>query len=240
VSQGKVLTLALDRGVAEVKLGEKDRRIVTAFDQAKADALLAAAGDAGRAIVGRPVTMVVIFSVGDFKSATNAVRSDDPTAKPVEIKRDDCLPSSSVDGLFKNPFASLAASSGAPLNIDNALITPVPSVQNGWLTAGLIYVFCAFYAVGPGVCVWLALSELMPTRIRSNGMSIALVLNQTVSMINAAIFLPTVGKYGYSTMFFAFAACTVIYLITAVFFLPETKGKTLEEIEEHFEGRKKI
>jgi phage shock protein PspC (stress-responsive transcriptional regulator) len=113
-------------------------------------------------------------------------------------------------------------------------------VQNGWLTAILLYIYMAFFAVGPGVCVWLALSELMPTRIRSNGMSIALVLNQTVSMINAAIFLPTVGKYGYSTMFFAFAGCTVIYFITAAFFLPETKGKTLEEIEEHFEGRKKI
>ena len=41
-----------------------------------------------------------------------------------------------------------------------------------------IYVFMAFFAVGPGVCVWLALSELMPTRIRSNGMSIALLINQ--------------------------------------------------------------
>ena len=96
----------------------------------------------------------------------------------------------------------------------------------------------AFFAVGPGVCVWLALSELMPTRIRSNGMSIALLINQAVSTTIAAIFLPTVGKYGYSTMFFVFAGCTVIYFITAAFFLPETKGKTLEEIEEHFEGAK--
>jgi uncharacterized membrane protein YobD (UPF0266 family) len=40
-------------------------------------------------------------------------------------------------------------------------------------------------------------------------------------------------------MFFAFAACTVIYVITAAVFLPETKGKTLEEIEAHFEGTKK-
>ena len=49
---------------------------------------------------------------------------------------------------------------------------------------------------GPAVCVWLALSELMPTRIRSNGMSIALLLNQAVSTGIAAVFLPTVGRYG--------------------------------------------
>ena len=78
----------------------------------------------------------------------------------------------------------------------------------------------------------------MPTRIRSNGMSIALLINQAVSTTIAAIFLPTVGKYGYATMFFAFAAATVIYFVTATFFLPETKGKTLEEIEEHFSGHK--
>src|ERR1035438_5255461 len=42
--------------------------------------------------------------------------------------------------------------------------------------------------------------------------------------------------FGYSTMFFLFAGFTVVYFITAAFFLPETKGKTLEEIEQHFEG----
>jgi len=95
----------------------------------------------------------------------------------------------------------------------------------------------AFFAVGPGVCVWLALSELMPTRIRSNGMSIALVGNQLVSTVLAAIFLPFVSRHGYSSMFFLFAGFTVIYFVVAAFFLPETKGKTLEEIEAHFESR---
>jgi MFS family permease len=94
----------------------------------------------------------------------------------------------------------------------------------------------SFYAVGPGVGVWLALSELMPTRIRSNGMSIALVINQLVSTTLAGIFLPVVSKHGYSFMFFLFAGFTVIYFVVVTFFLPETKGKTLEEIEQYFEG----
>jgi predicted outer membrane lipoprotein len=213
-----------------------DDSLKVTFDQSQADALLAGAGETGKAIAGKPSTLIVIYSFGDFVSATSPVRSD-ARIKPLEIKRDGSLPSSKVDAFFKNPFADLAASRTAPLKIENALITPVPSVRNGWLTAICIFSFMAFFAVGPGVCVWLALSELMPTRIRSNGMSIALLINQAVSTTIAAIFLPTVGKYGYGTMFFAFAAATVIYFVTATFFLPETKGKTLEEIEEHFSGQ---
>jgi SP family myo-inositol transporter-like MFS transporter 13 len=140
-----------------------------------------------------------------------------------------------VEAFFKNPFANLDAARTAPLKIERAYIGQVPDARHGWLVAAGLYAFMAFYAIGPGVCVWLALSELMPTRIRSNGMSIALVINQLVSTTLAAIFLPVVSKYGYSTMFFLFAGFTVIYLVTVTFFLPETKGKTLEEIEAYFE-----
>jgi hypothetical protein len=217
----------------------RDQDLRLRFDRAQADQLLAAAGPGGKAIRGQPATMSVIYSFGDYVAATNVVRSDDETAKPIEIKREDSLPGNSVDAFFKNPLGSLAAAQTAPLKIENALITPVPSTRSGWLTAVFIFCFMAFFAVGPGVCVWLALSELMPTRIRSNGMSIALLINQAVSTSIAAIFLPTVGRYGYGVMFFAFAAATVIYFVTATFFLPETKGKTLEEIEEHFSGHEK-
>jgi SP family myo-inositol transporter-like MFS transporter 13 len=214
-----------------------DQTLTLPFDQRATDTLLAASGGADDTIGGRPESLVVIYSYGDFRSATGVVRSNDAGAGPLEIKRD--LPGSKVEAFFQNPFADLAAAQTAPLKIENALITPVPSQKNGWLVAITLYLFMGFFAVGPGVCVWLALSELMPTRIRSNGMSIALLINQAVSTTIAAIFLPTVGKHGYATMFFAFAGCTVIYFITAAFFLPETKGKTLEEIEEHFEGRRR-
>ena len=41
-------------------------------------------------------------------------------------------------------------------------------------------------------------------------------------------------------VFFCLAGFTVIYFIAAAFFLPETKGRTLEEIEAYFAGRKKL
>ena len=214
-----------------------DQRLSLPFDRASAARLLGSAGDTGRAIAERPATLIVIYSYGDFRAATSVVRSDDAAAAPVSVSRDGCVPPNRVVAFFSNPFADLEKARTAPLRIENALVTPVPSERNGWLTALFTFSFMAFFASGPGVCVWLALSELMPTRIRSNGMSIALLVNQAVSTGIAATFLPTVGRYGYSTVFFAFAACTVVYFVTAAFFLPETKGRTLEEIEELFARR---
>ena len=216
-----------------------DQKITLTYDQKLAETLLNAGGNAAQQIESRPTSLVVIYSYGDFHAATKAARSDDTAATPIEITREGCVPANKVVAFFSNPFGDLDAARQAPLRIDNALITPLPSQRSGWKVAITLFIFMAFYAVGPGVCVWLALSELMPTRIRSNGMSIALLLNQAVSTGIAAVFLPTVGKYGYSTMFWGFAACTVIYFITAAFFLPETKGRTLEEIEAHFEGTAK-
>lgn len=228
--------LRVDSRTAVQAMVKEDQKLTLTYGRGGADALLAAAGEAGQALSNRTTSLIVIYSCGDFRAATKVVRSDDAAAKPIEITRESCLPANKVVAFFSNPFSSLDASRQAPLTIDNALISPVPSTDNGWMVAITLFIFMAFYAVGPGVCVWLALSELMPTRIRSNGMSIALLINQAVATGIAATFLPTVGKYGYSTMFFGFAACTVIYFVTAAFFLPETKGKTLEEIEAHFEG----
>jgi MFS family permease len=233
-------SLRVDSHAAVQSLVTADQKLVLNYNEETENTLLAATGDAGPgkfiAVSHRPTSLVVIYSCGDFRAATKVARSDDTAAKPIEITRESCLPANRVVAFFSNPFSNLEASRQSPLRIDNALISPVPTTRNGWMVAITLFVFMAFFAIGPGVCVWLALSELMPTRIRSNGMSIALLINQAVSTGIAATFLPTVGKYGYSTMFFGFAGCTVIYFITAAFFLPETKGKTLEEIEAHFEG----
>jgi len=124
----------------------------------------------------------------------------------------------------------------APLTINRAKWGPIPTPTTGWTITALLCLFVSFFAIGPGVCVWLALTELMPTRIRSMGMGIAMVLNNGVQFSIALVFLPITGQYGFSAMFFFWAGCTVIYFITAAFFMPETKGKTLEEIEDYFAG----
>jgi MFS family permease len=228
--------LRVDARDAVQVMVDAEQKVALRYDENAASALLAKSGDAGREIAGQPTSLVVIYSYGDFRAASKVARSDDPSGQPIEITRASCVPANRVVAFFSNPFSDLAGARKAPLRIDEALMTPVPSAHNGWLVAVSLFFFMAFFAIGPGVCVWLALSELMPTRIRSNGMSIALLMNQAVSTGIAAAFLPTVGKYGYSTMFFGFAACTVVYFVTAAVFLPETKGKTLEEIEAHFEG----
>lgn len=172
----------------------------------------------GPAPEGRPMALTVLYSYG-AGSRIATVLSNDP------------------DPVLK--IEPPTAGSTAPLTIQRAMYGPVPGPSTGWLVALCMGLFIASYAAGPGVVVWLVLSELMPTRIRSTGMGIALLLNQGISTGIAAVFLPVVGNWGYSAMFFFWAACTGLYFLTAAFLIPETRGKTLEEIEMHFAGARR-
>jgi len=132
-------------------------------------------------------------------------------------------------------FLLLAGSGGIciALVLAGALFlgAPAPSERHGWLVAACLAGFMASFAVGPGVCAWLALSELMPARIRSNGMSVALLVNQLVSTAIAAAYLPMVARYGDAAMFFSWAGCAALYFLIVLRFLPETRGLSLEQIE---------
>jgi SP family myo-inositol transporter-like MFS transporter 13 len=166
----------------------------------------------GPPLNGRPMALTVLYSYGNGNRIAT-VLSDSPVLR---IEPD-------------------AQDVNRPLVIRRAFYGPVPLKTTGWLIAICLALFVAFFAVGPGVVGWLVLSELMPMRIRSIGMGIGLLLNQGVSTLIAAVFLPVVGNHGYYWMFFLWAGFTAIYFLAATFFLPETKGKTLEEIEMLFE-----
>ena len=157
--------------------------------------------------LSEPKAVTVIFNVGEGDHSETILSSD------------------------SDPLLHLHASQGHTLTIRRAAITPIPGQKTGWIVAAGLAIFVASYAAGPGVVVWLMLSELMPTRIRSAGMGIALLVNQGTSTLIASVFLPMVSWFGYYAMFLFLASCTVAYFLIAAFVLPETKGKSLEEIE---------
>jgi SP family myo-inositol transporter-like MFS transporter 13 len=172
------------------------------------------AGSLGVTPSAKPMALVVLYSYGTGDHMATVLSNED------------------------HPVLSITPPEESPrslLRIKRAMYGPVPSVRTGWMITACLAFFIASFSVGPGVVVWLALSELMPTRIRSIGMGVSLLLNQGASTLIAAAFLPVVGRYGYSVMFFFWSVCTVVYFITATFFLPETKGRTLEEIEASFD-----
>jgi len=204
---------AVFRTVESKRVDEKDRlQGLVSGDRLQMPLTQLGLGDAS----GKPVTLTVLYTYGAGDRVATVVSTD------------------------PNPAIDIAPEPGAEkpagLVIKRALYGPVPSETTGWLIMGCMALFIASFAFGPGVVVWITLSELMPTRIRSTGMGIALLLNQGISTLIAAVFLPVVGNYGYAAMFVFWALCTVVYFSTAAFFLPETKGKTLEEIEAAFDG----
>ncbi len=114
-----------------------------------------------------------------------------------------------------------------------------PSPFEGYATLGGFIAFVIFYAVGPGVVVWLAISEILPLAIRAKGMAVALFANSLVSAGLAAVFMSIVQLISYSGTFFLLAFFVFLYLLVAIFPLPETKDRSLEDIEkELFEGIK--
>lgn len=185
--------------------------------------------------------LVVLLQKAGLSAAEAATRSTWVTAVNVAFTIVGLL---LVDRLGRKPLLQLGTA-----GIACALITAAVAFSRieggaagGTAGAGLItgamMVFIASFAIGPGVCVWLALSELMPTRIRSVGMGIGLLINQGISTAIAALFLPVVREFGYAAMFTFWAGCTVGYFVIVTRWLPETKGRTLEEIEELFAARR--
>ena len=77
----------------------------------------------------------------------------------------------------------------------------------------------------------------MPTKIRANGMAIAMILNQAVSAAIASIFPTWVAATSMAVVFGILAVFSVVYFLIATFVLPETKGKSLEEISKMFEKK---
>ena len=91
--------------------------------------------------------------------------------------------------------------------------------------------FIVSYAIGPGLCIWVVLAELLPAKIRSVGMSVALCANSMISTIFASVFLPLAQHITYGGIFLVCAVSAGAYCLVCYNCVPETKNKSLEDIE---------
>ena len=94
--------------------------------------------------------------------------------------------------------------------------------------------YLSFFGVGMGPCAWLIPSEVFTTPVRSKGMSIATFANRLCGTTWAYLFLPLEKAITWSGVFLVLAALCVLMTILIAVYVPETKGKTLEEMAVFF------
>jgi MFS transporter, SP family, arabinose:H+ symporter len=99
-----------------------------------------------------------------------------------------------------------------------------------WIVA-MLGTYMACVALSICAVIWVLTPEIFPNRIRGRAMSIVVFSNWATNTVSAFLFPWFVARFGMHTGFFTFS---VICLIATIFFwklVPETKGKSLEEIE---------
>lgn len=106
----------------------------------------------------------------------------------------------------------------------------------GWIAAGSLMLYIGSFAVSLGPVFWLLVSEIYPLRVRGLGMSAASMVNWGTNLVVALTFLTLIDIVGRPGTFWLYAFVGIGAWIFTYFVVPETKGRTLEDIEADFYG----
>ena len=105
------------------------------------------------------------------------------------------------------------------------------------LAIGSLMTYVAAFAISLGPIFWLINSEIYPLRIRSKAASLGTTANWVFNFIVSLTFLTLIAELGRSGAFWLYGGISVLTLIFCWKLVPETKGKPLEEIQDHFRER---
>jgi MFS transporter, SP family, galactose:H+ symporter len=103
-----------------------------------------------------------------------------------------------------------------------------------WLVLAALMTFIAFFAVSIGPIAWLMISEIYPTTVRGRAMSIPSAAQWLFNMIVSFSFLPLAQTLGNGPTYGLFALFGVTGWFFCRFLVPETNGRTLEEIQQQY------
>ncbi|KAI4876571.1 hypothetical protein NFI96_016601 [Prochilodus magdalenae] len=113
-------------------------------------------------------------------------------------------------------------------------ISEAPQVDLAWLALASMGIFIAGFAIGWGPTPWLVMSEIFPTRARGLGSAVCVLTNWTCAFIVTKTFQNLIDLITSAGTFWMFSVLCALNVIFTILFVPETKGKTLEEIQAHF------
>jgi MFS transporter, SP family, galactose:H+ symporter len=95
-------------------------------------------------------------------------------------------------------------------------------------------VYVAAFAISLGPIFWLMIAEIYPLRIRSSAEGLSAAFNWGANLLVSLTFLTLVQELGASWTFWTYGVCSAAAWIFSYYRVPETKGKTLEQIEDFF------
>ncbi|XP_033922786.1 solute carrier family 2, facilitated glucose transporter member 10 isoform X1 [Melopsittacus undulatus] len=109
-----------------------------------------------------------------------------------------------------------------------------------WITLLSMMAFVSAFSIGFGPMTWLVLSEIYPAGIRGRAFAFCNSFNWAANLLISLSFLDLIDAIGFSWMFLLYGLMGVMAVIFIYLFVPETKGQSLEEIEQQFSRKRRV
>jgi SP family arabinose:H+ symporter-like MFS transporter len=132
---------------------------------------------------------------------------------------------------FGRKFLVLTGSLGMTLMLSGLSLLYFLQQTSGILVLIFILGYIAFFAASLGPAIWVVISEIFPNRLRSKGMSLAIVALWIACTIITIVFPVMLERLSGGITFLIFALVCLVNLVYVWLKVPETKGKSLEELE---------
>jgi len=176
---------------------------------------------------------MLLLSYG-FGSATYTISGESVSSLPQEISRESLQPV--VDQTFESDVAfrqAVVAAVGSEIYQDHesALVSNAIDMNPTLILIGILG-FVASFAISLGPVMWVLFSELFPNKVRGLAISFVGLINSGVSFVVQLVFPWELQNIGNSGTFLIYGIFAMVGLVIVMRILPETKGKSLEELEE--------
>ncbi|XP_022207023.2 solute carrier family 2, facilitated glucose transporter member 10-like [Nilaparvata lugens] len=115
---------------------------------------------------------------------------------------------------------------------------PLPHTYN-FIPFLFTLIFSVLFSIGLGPIALLLPSELFPANVKAKASAVASICQAAAAFLSNIIWLDVVESVGLYMNFFIFAAVSLAFYVFSIFFFIETKGKTLEEIQDELNSEQR-